>query len=59
MIGGREDIAADVFSLEGDDGKGRFARGKLKEKVLQYISPNNHCILGDTRCLFGATERKY
>ena len=25
--------------------------------MLQYINPNNHCILGDARCLFIATPR--
>ena len=24
----------------------------LKAEVLQYINPNNHCIIGDARCLF-------
>lgn len=31
MNGGREDIVADVLIWRGDDRKGRFARGGVKE----------------------------
>ena len=26
------------------------------QMVLQYIIPNNHCVLGDAYCLFSATD---
>ena len=32
-----------------------FRSLQRQESLLQYINPNNHCILGDARCLFSAT----